>query len=258
MAVIDYKLLDPSNSPFVGLQHFNMIFTQYELFWTAAKNTLTYAALMNLGMVPIALIFAYCLAHVSRGRVVYQWALFLPVVVSMAAVALLFRFLMDPGVGLFNHVLRAVGLPPSKWLTGSSSAMYSIVLVALWKELGGTIVLLTAGLLGIPVGIYDAAKVEGANAWQVFWRMTFPLLGHTLKLVAILVTIGSLQVYTSVVILTSGGPARTTYMISQFIVEEAFTHFRFGLASSAACVLFLVILVVTLVQLQLSKVRWEY
>lgn len=258
MAVLDYKLLDPSNSPFVGLQHFNTIFTQYELFWTTAKNTGTYAALMNLGMVPIALVFAYCLANVRRGRGFYQWALFLPVVVSMAAVALLFRFLMDPGVGLFNHVLRTVGLPTSKWLTGSTSAMYSIVLVALWKGLGGNIVLLTAGLLGIPREIYDAAKVDGANNWQRFWRVTLPLLGHTLKLVVILVTIGSLQVYTSAVILTGGGPARATYMISQFIVEEAFTNFRFGLASSSAVMLFLVVLGITLVQLRLIRVEWEY
>lgn len=258
MAVLDYELLDPSNSPFVGLQHFKTIFTQYQLFWTAVGNTGTYAVLMNLGMVPVALVFAYCLANVRRGRKYYQWALFLPVVVSMTAVALLFRFLMDPGVGLFNHILRTVGLPTSKWLTGSTSAMYSLVLVALWKGLGGNIVLLTAGLLGIPREIYDAAKVDGANGWQVFWRVTLPLLGHTLKLVVILGTIGSLQVYTSAVILTGGGPAKATYMISQFIVTEAFTNVRFGLASSSAVVLFLVVLGITLVQLRLIRVQWEY
>jgi len=258
MAVIDYNLLNPTSSPFVGLQHFRTILTKYELFWTAVGNTLTYAVLVNLGTVPIALVFASCLANVARGRNWYQWALFLPVVVSMAAIALLFRFLMDPGVGLFNHLLKTVALPPSRWLTGPTSALYSIVLVVLWKSLGGNIVILTAGLLAIPRELYDAAKVDGANAWQHFWRVTLPLLSHTLKLVIILATIGSLQVYTSAIILTGGGPGRATYMISQFVVDEALRNFRFGLASSAAFVLFLAILAVTLLQLRAMRIRWEY
>lgn len=136
--------------------------------------------------------------------------------------------------------------------------MYSIVIVALWKGLGGNIVILTAGLLNVPRELYDVAKVDGASSWKTFWYVTLPLLSHVLKLVMILVTIGSLQVYTSAMILTRGGPGRATYMISQFVVEEAFTHLRFGLASSSAFVLFLAILVITLMQLRLTRVGWEY
>jgi len=258
MAVTDYDLLNPADSKLVGLQHFETIFNKYKLFWVSVRNTITYAVMVNLGTVPIALVFAYCLAKVANGRSWYQWALFLPVVVSMAAVALLFRFLMDPGLGIFNHALKAAGLPPSRWLTGPRSAMYSIVIVALWKGLGGNIVILTAGLLNVPRELYDVAKVDGASSWKTFWYVTLPLLSHVLKLVMILVTIGSLQVYTSAMILTRGGPGRATYMISQFVVEEAFTHLRFGLASSSAFVLFLAILVITLMQLRLTRVGWEY
>jgi ABC-type sugar transport system permease subunit len=258
MAVVDYKLLDPDNSPFVGLYHFQTIFTRYELFWTAALNTVKYALFINIGMLPVAMILAYCLANVLRGRALYQWALFVPVVVSMAAIALLFRFLMDPEIGIFNHVLKLVGLPRLKWLTDPKTAMYSIVMVDIWKAAGSYIVLLTAGLLGIPEEMYDAAKVDGANAWQTFWKVTLPLLSYTLTLVIILVTIASLQVYASAIVMTNGGPGRATYMISQFVVEEAFANFRFGLATAGAFVLFVVILVITIFQLRLTRTSWQY
>jgi len=258
MALTDYDLLNPTNSPFVGLQHFNTIFTTYQLFWTAVRNTLVYAVGVNLGMVPLAMVFAYCLANVYRGRNFYQWALFIPVVVSMAAIALMFRFLMDPEVGPPNQLLRAVGLPTSKWLTGRTSAMYSVVLVDVWKAVGVYTVLISAGLLGIPKEIYDAAQVDGCSGWQKFWRITLPLLRRTLSLVTILVVIGSLQAYVSAIILTGGGPARATYMISQFIVEESFTNMRFGLASAASFVLFAAILIVTLLQLRFLRAEWEY
>ena len=257
MALIDYQLLDPTNSLFVGLEHFRTIFTQYQLFWTAGINTLLYALFINVGTLPLALLFAYCLVNVKRGKDAYQWALFLPVVVSMAAIALLFKFMMQTS-GILNFLLKTVGLPPSRWLAGPTSALPAISLVALWKGLGGNIVILAAGLMGIPIEIYDAAKVDGANTWQTFWRVTMPLLSHTLKFVVILVTIGSLQAYTSVIILTGGGPARATYMISQFILEEAFASLRFGLASGAAFVLFLVILSITLIQIRLTHSSWEY
>ena len=257
MAVIDYKLLDPGNSSFVALQNFRILFTMHQLFWVVVRNTLVYAVGINLTTVPLALAFAYCLTGVRRGRGLYQWALFVPVVLSMAAISLMFRFLMDQN-GILNHLLSMVGLPPSKWLAGPKSALPSIAAVALWKGLGGNIVLLTAGLMGIPPEMYDATKMDGANAWQTFWRVTIPLLGPTLKLVMILVTIGSLQAYTSVLILTGGGPANKTLLINQFIMGEAFTNMNFGLASAAAFVLFVAILLVTLVQLRLTRVKWEY
>jgi len=257
MAIVDYDLLDPISSPFVGLAHFKaLLFTEYQLFWTAVINSFSYALYISLG-VPLALVFAYCLANITRGRNKYQWALFLPVVVSMAAIALLFRFMMTAN-GILNCLLKAGGLPPSRWLAGPESALPSIALVSLWKGLGGNIVILAAGLLSIPMELYDAAKVDGANGWQTFWKITLPLLSHTLKLVIILATIGALQAYTSAIILTGGGPAGATYMISQFIVEEAFANLRFGLASSVAFVLFAVILLITLMQFRLMRTKWEY
>ena len=258
MAVIDYDLLHPERSVFVGLAHFQTIFEGYKLFWVAGLNTLRYSVMINALMLPVSMVLAYCLAHVARGRDAYQWALFLPVVVSMAAMALLFRSLMDPDTGTLNRMLNSVGLPRSKWITGPRSAMVSIVLVDTWKASGVYTVLLASGLLNIPAQLYDAAKVDGANAWQMFTRITMPLLQHTLMLVVILVTIGSLQVYVSALILTNGGPGTATTMISQFIISEGFTNMRFGLASAASLVLFAVILTITMLQMRVMRTTWEY
>lgn len=257
IALVDYQLMNPTNSPWVGLVHFKTILTSYKLFYKASINTAIYSVMINVGTVPLAILFAYALTNIKRGKGVYQWALFLPVVVSMSAVALLWRFMMDQQ-GIFNHVLISIGLPPSKWLAGPLTALPSIALVTLWKGLGGNIVLFAAGMLSIPIELYDAARVDGANAWQSFWKITLPLLNHITKLVIILVTISSLQAYTSAIILTGGGPARRTFLISQFIVEEAFSQFRFGLASAAAFVLFTVILAITLLQLRMMRTEWEY
>jgi ABC-type sugar transport system permease subunit len=255
-ALVDYRLLGPQDSQWVGLEHFMTLFTSYKLFWKVAKNTLTYAAIMNVVSVPLAMLFALCLSKVSRrARDIYQGVLFLPVVVSMAAMSIIFKVLMDPS-GILNHILGLAGIPPSKWLASPDTALFSLALVAVWKELGGNTVILAAGMLAIPREMYDAARVDGANAWQVFWKITVPLLMPTLKLVSVIVAIGSLQAYTSAVILI--GPVNSTLMISQFVMTEAFDHLRFGLASAAAFTLFVTIFTVTLFQMRLMKQGWEY
>ena len=257
MAVTDYQILDPGNSPWVGAENFKTLLFDYTLFRTAAKNTAVYALMVTLATIPLSLAIAAALAHVGRGRGFYQGAIFLPVVVSMAAIALLFRHLMDPG-GVLNHLLVSVGLPKWSWLVGARSVMPSIAAIATWKGLGGNVVIMLAGLLSIPEELYDAAKVDGAGALRQFQHVTLPLLGPTLKLVLILVTIGSLQAYQGVMILTNGGPANHTFLINQFVVEEAFSNFRFGMASAGAFILLVVSLVIVVFQLRIMRSDWEY
>lgn len=257
MALTDYKLLDPGNSPWVGLKHFSTLLFDYSLFWTAAKNTAVYAVIITLSTMLLSLVLAWALASVVRGRGFFQGAIFLPVVISMAAIALMFRHLMDPS-GILNHLLKMAGFPPWKWLVGVDSAMPSIAIVSIWKSLGRSVVIMLAGILAIPEKIYESAKIDGAGVIQQFWYITMPLLAPTLKLVLILVTIGSLQAYVSVILLTDGGPANATLMLNQFIVEEAFGNFRLSLASAASFILFSVILFITVFQLNLMRSDWEY
>ena len=167
MAMVQYDLMDPASSPFIGLKNFQLVFS-YPLFWVAVQRTVTFSVLVYLGTLPLGVFVSMCLVSVIRGRSIYQFVIYLPVVVSYVAIALLFRMLMDPQTGQFNQILTALGLPTSKWITGPNSALPSIAMIDVWKGLGFHVVIITAGLLGIPEEMYDASKVDGASGMAPF------------------------------------------------------------------------------------------
>ncbi|HEV8636102.1 MAG TPA: sugar ABC transporter permease [Chloroflexota bacterium] len=259
MAVVDYQLLDPASSKFVGTKHFAKLL-EYELFWIALRNTLVYALGFLVAMVPLALLVASLLARVIRGRNLYLFFIFLPVVVSLVAISLLFKYLLDAEVGPFNQILGALGLPRSRFLTSVDSVLPTVIGVDVWKSLGFYVVILLAGMLTIPEHLYDAARVDGANAWQRFRNITLPLLGHTLTLVSILIVLHGLSVYTIVVVMPEppGGPGRAAYVMNLLVFEEAFSRLNFGLATAIALALFLIVLAITVIQLRLLRPRWSY
>jgi multiple sugar transport system permease protein len=257
LAVVKYQMLDPAASPFVGLDNFRQLF-QNPLFLVSIRNTLTWAIFSFVGMLPISLLIAVCLVHVRRGRNLYQGILFLPVVISLVAIALLFRMLMDPEVGQLNRILEAIGLPPFQWLSSSDTALPTAVGIGIWKGLGFYVVILTAGMLNIPQELQDAATVDGVNGWQRFRFMTLPLLSHTLALVMVILAIGALQEFTGVFVLTNGGPGNATYMYNLLIYQEAFQDIRFGTATAAALIQFVFIVLISILQLRLIRPSWSY
>ena len=258
IAMVDYRILDPANSPFVGLGNFDKLLLN-PLFLTSILNTFTWTLYIFLFMLPLSLGIATALANIRRLRNFYQAVIFIPVVVSLVAVSLLFRMVMDPEVGQLNRLLAAVGLPPSSWLSSTSTALVTISGIAVWKSVGFYVVLFTAGMLNIPEEIIDAARVDGANEWQRFWRVTIPLLTHTIILVLVLLTVGSLQEFTLPYVLTTeGGPGTATYLYNLLIYQEAFTHIRFGTATVAALLQFAFILACSLVQIRILRPTWSY
>ncbi len=257
LAVVDYRVLDPFSSPFVGLENFRELFAN-PLLLTAMGNTGLWAVLLFVMMLPLSLVVSLCLASVVRGRNIYQALLFLPVVIPLVAITLLFKMLFDPDVGQVNTVLLNLNLPTSTWLNSSSTALPTAVSIAVWKGLGFNIVILTAGLLNIPRELQEAAMVDGANRWQRTWRITLPLLAHTLVLVSVLLVIGGLQEFTLPFILTSGGPDNSTYLLNLLVYNEAFQNLHFGIASCAALLEFAVILLISLLQLRLLRPTWSY
>jgi len=259
MAVVDYKILHPKASEFVGLANFQQAF-EYDLFWISVRNTLVYDGIYILVQLPMAIFVSVCLTTVVRGRRFYQWAVFLPVVVSLVAVSLLFRMLMEPQHGTLNRIIRSLGMPTFPFLTSKKTALYSVIGVDLWKGLGYYVVLISTAMLNIPEEYYEAAKVDGASSWQNFRHITVPLLSNTVALVLALMVIYGLQVYTSVTVLPgeAGGPARATYVMNLLVVTEAFNYMRFGLATAISFTLFLFILLVTVIQLRLTRRAWTY
>lgn len=257
LAVVKYQMLEPASSPFVGLDNFRQLFAN-PLFGVSVRNTVTWAIFSFVGMLPISLGISLCLVNVRRGRNFYQGLLFLPVVISLVAIALLFRMLMDPEVGQFNRILESIGLPPFQWLSSSDTALPTAVGISIWKGLGFYVVILTAGMLNIPQELHDAATVDGVNAWQRFRSITLPLLSHTLALVMVILAIGALQEFTGVFVLTNGGPGNATYMYNLLIYQEAFQDIRFGTATAAALLQFFFIIIITILQLRLIRPSWSY
>jgi len=257
ITVVKYRILDPTSSPFVGLGNFRQLFDD-PLFLTSVRNTLTWTLLAFVMMLPLSMLISVCLANVRRGRNLYQGLIFLPVVVSLVAVSLLFRMLMDPEVGQLNQLLRSLNLPEPRWISDSATALPSSVGIGVWKGLGFYVVILTAGMLNIPKDLYDAALVDGANEWQRFWRVTLPLLGHTLMLITVLLAIGALQEFTLPFVLTGGGPGSSTYLYNMLIYEEAFVNIRLGIATAAALLQFAFILVISIAQIRLFRPTWSY
>ena len=259
MSTVAYKLLDPTNSPFVGIGNFLKI-SQHPLFLVSVKNTILWAVYSFIFHLPLAMLIAVFLSKVRRGRNVYQALIFVPVVVSLVAVSLLFKMLMDPEVGQLNKLLSGVGLPELQWLSSSSSALPTAVIIATWKGLGFYVVILTAGMMNIPSELYDAALVDGTNPWQQFWRITMPLMGHTILLITVLLAIGSLQEFTLPTVLfgSEGGPGNSTYLYNMLIYQEAFLDIRFGTATAASLLQFAFILAISILQIKLIRPTWSY
>jgi ABC-type sugar transport system permease subunit len=257
IAFQQYNLLDPALSRWVGLDNFRQLL-QTDLVFVAIRNTLMWSVLaFSLG-IPIALAIAVLLTSVKRGRNFYQGLIYLPCVVSLVAVSLLFRMLLDPQVGQANQILTLLHLPNSKFLNGPDTALITCVLIGIWKGIGGTVIILTAGMLNIPQELQDAAVVDGAGGWTRFRWITLPLMAHTLLLVTVLMAIGTLQEFTAPFVMTGGGPGYATFTFNMLLYNQAFQNMRFGVATAAALLQFALIIGISVGQLKLLRPKWSY
>ena len=239
---------------FVGLENYFKVF-ETKRFYQVMGNTLFY----TIATVPIGLFLALCLSVLMnrkiRGITVYRTIYYLPVVSSGVAIAMLWKYLYADNVGLLAMVWKFFGAEAPRWLTSTKWSMTAISIMSVWKGLGGTIVLLLAGLQSISPSYYEAAKIDGANGWQQFTNVTIPLLTPTLFFQLIMSIINSFQVFDATAILTEGGPGFSSTSIVYYIYTSAFKDLKFGYACALAMVLFFIILVITLVQ-WLGQKKW--
>ncbi len=239
---------------FVGLENYFKVF-ETKRFYQVMGNTLFY----TIATVPLGLFLALCLSVLMnrkiRGITVYRTIYYLPVVSSGVAIAMLWKYLYADNVGLLAMVWKFFGAEAPRWLTSTKWSMTAISIMSVWKGLGGTIVLLLAGLQSISPSYYEAAKIDGANGWQQFTNVTIPLLTPTLFFQLIMSIINSFQVFDATAILTEGGPGFSSTSIVYYIYTSAFKDLKFGYACALAMVLFFIILVITLVQ-WLGQKKW--
>jgi multiple sugar transport system permease protein len=185
----------------------------------------------------------------------FRLAFFLPVIIAAAFVSIVWSYLYGDQLGVINYYLISWGFRPVRWLTSSSNAMTSIIIMDVWKNTGFFMVIFIAALQGVPRSIVDAAVMDGAGYWRRFFRVVLPFISPVVFFAIVYASIGALQVYESIVILTQGGPGDATRSMSIYIVEEAFGSFQIGYAASVAVVLTFVILLITSLQFVASR-RW--
>ncbi len=223
------------------------------LFWKSFGNTILFVVLSTPVIVGVALALGLLLNGKGRYVGLLRAAFFAPYVLSVAVLTLIWGFLLNPDLGLVARALGVFGLEPVSWLTDPSLALPAIVVVTLWWTMGFNLVLFIAGLQDIEPSLYEAATLDGAGPWGRFRNVTVPGLRRTIVLVSVLQVIASFQIFGQVYILTRGGPANSTRVLIQNIYESGFREFRLGYAAAQSVFLFLVMLVVSVVQLKIMR-----
>lgn len=245
-----YALGDLNRLRFVGFANYLQLL-QSPLFWTALGNTFYFVVVGGPLSVAVSLGAALLVnSRLTRFPGLFRTAFFLPVVTTLVAVAMVWRYLYHPRYGLLNYGLSWLGLEPIDWLGDPAWAMPAIILMAVWKNFGFNMIIFIAGLQNIPPPLYEAARIDGASAWRQFRYITLPLLGPTFLFVALMTMIGYFQVFAEPYVMTQGGPANRTVSVVLLMYEEGFRWWNIGYASAAAFVLFALILAVTLLQLK--------
>lgn len=240
---------------FIGLENFYSLLTD-EIFRRATVNTLTYV----ITIVPISAFLGLILAVLFNAKFhlkeFFKAVYFSPMVTSTVAAAMVWWWMYNPQFGIFNVLLKLVGLPEQPWLMSSHMALPSIIIFSIWKTLGYNMIIYLAGLQAIPQQFYEAATIDGASAFGRFWRISVPLLAPTTTFILIYNGILAFQVFDQVFVLTGGGPANSTNVVVLDLYRQAFERYNFGYASAEAMVLFIFILGVTVLQWVYSK-RFE-
>lgn len=226
--------------------------------WHAFWVTIIFAAGTTFGSMVFGLILALLLDQPLRGRVVLRAVLLFPYMISFVIIALMWRNILDPYVGILNRLLAQIGLPQQIWLSSYGWALPAIIGITIWGEMGYTMVLFLAGLQGIPHDYYEAAKVDGASNWNAFWHVTLPLLAPTTLFVSVIGVINGLQAFIQPYVITQGGPADATRLFVYHVFQAGFNQIDFGYASALAFLMFVVILVLTAVQLRIGQRAVEY
>ncbi|THG34602.1 sugar ABC transporter permease [Glaciibacter flavus] len=233
-----------SDATFVGADNYAKLVSDDE-FWGAVSNTIGFTVLFVPASVLLGLFLAVALNRKIRFIGLYRTAIFVPFVVSAASTGILTTYLFSPQYGVVNNVLRVLGLPQQGWLEDPGQAMLVIAIMSLWGQAAFTTVIYLAALQDIPSELIEAARIDGANPWQVFWRVVWPQLAPVTVFVAIWQTIGAIQLFDLVYTTTRGGPLDATKTIVYFLYEKAFKTLQFGYGSAAAYVLFFVTLLIT-------------
>jgi multiple sugar transport system permease protein len=238
---------------FIGFQNYVRIM-ETPLFWKALKNTFYFVLVGGPLSVTVSLGTALMLnSKLAKFKSFYRTVYFLPVVSSLIAVAIIWRYLYHPAHGILNYLLTQFGIAPIDWLGNPDIAMPAIIIMAVWKNFGYNMLIFIAGLQNISEDLYEAAHLDGASWWQQFKEITIPMLKPTTVFVVMITIIGYFQLFAEPYIMTQGGPLNSTTSIVLLMYEQGFRWWSMGYAAAIAFVLFIIILIFTVIQMALQR-----
>ena len=246
-----YAVAELRNLRFVGFANYQTLLAE-PLFWQALRNTLYFVAVGGPLSVAASLAAALLVnARLARFRPLFRTAFFLPVVTTLVAVAVVWRYLYHPRIGLINQLLAGFGVAPIDWLGDPLWAMPAIIAMSIWKNFGFNMIIFVAGLQAIPERLYEAASLDGAGPWRQFRYVTLPMLAPTALFVAVMTMIGGFQLFAEPYVMTQGGPSNRTLSVVLLMFQEGFRFWNMGYAAAIAFVLFAILLAGTALQLKL-------
>ncbi len=246
-------LQNPTGTSVVGLKNYTDLLSDQK-FWSALFNT-SYFVVVGVPLtLAIGLLIATALSRgVDRFRTAFRVGYYLPVITSIVAIAVVWRFLLNPDVGLINMLLGGLGIKGPAWLANPVFAMPSIIAMAVWRNVGFAMVVFLAGLQAIPRVLYEAASIDGAGRWQGFRYVTLPMLRPTILFMTVITTIGYLQLFEEPFVMTGGGPLDSTLSVTMYMYQQGFTFFHQGYASAIAYVLFVIVAFIAFLQFKFLR-----
>ena len=242
----------------VGLEHYGELWAD-RVFWISLKNTIIYVGISVPATVFLGLLAALLIESVSHGRAFYRAAFFVPVASTLLAMALVWEFMFHPTVGFINQLFGAIGLPTADWLQNPGTALFALIAIGVWQNLGLAMILFMAGLTAIPKDLYEALAMDGADdAWERFRRVTWPMLGPSLVFVVAITAIRSFQVFETVAVLTEGGPSKSTEVLLYTMVQQGFTFLRSSYGAAITVIFLIFTVSLTLLQNVALERRTHY
>ncbi|CAG0946621.1 partial Lactose transport system permease protein LacF, partial [Anaerolineae bacterium] len=228
------------------------------VFIHALTNTIVYSVEVVILQVVVALILALLIRNYFPGIGIFRSAYFLPVMTSLVVVSTVWKIMYHTDNGLINSVVRTANLAPIPWLTSPDVALWSMVIVGVWKEVGFSMLVLLGGLQGIPQDLYEAGAIDGATGWNAFWKITLPLLRRAMLFVVVLATINAFKLFVPIYVMTEGGPADSTQSLVYYIYRSAFSYYKVGYASALSFILLIMVVILAAIQFRVFRSDVEY
>jgi N-acetylglucosamine transport system permease protein len=252
VSLTEWRGLTP-NPRFIGLGNFERMINDGN-FWNALQNNMIYLATIPIITISIGLFLAFVITQGVRGGKFYRVTFFFPQVMSVVAIGVLWSFVYHPTIGILTSFLRLIGITqPPVWLGNPDTALGAVGAVVIWQAVGFIMVLFIAGMESIPPSYYEAAELDGANKWNIFWNITLPLLWDTVRTALVFLSIGAVDMFAIVQVMTLGGPGRATEVLATYLYNTAFQNSMFGYATAMAVTLFGIVLVISMLLLTLTR-----